>query len=122
MMNEIERKAVEMLSEEFAKVGISEVSLNLPVDAACVRAISRALAALVAEARSQQEAAAALEAARVDAERWRHARRILTVEDIESSQGMFKAFGFKSDEHENRKADAAIDRALREGGKEDSSD
>src|SRR5690606_15681516 len=57
--------------------------------------------------------AAALEAARVDAERWRHARRILTVEDIESSQGMFKAFGFKSDEHENRKADAAIDQARR---------
>lgn len=54
MMNEIERKAVELLREEFAKVGISEVSLDLPVDAACVRAISRALAALVAEARSQQ--------------------------------------------------------------------
>src|SRR5690606_27167977 len=54
------------------------------------------------------EAAAALEAAREDAERWRHARRILTVEDIESSQDMFDAFGVEGDEHENRKADAAI--------------
>lgn len=42
-MNETEKKAVELLREEFAKVGISEVSLDLPTDAACVRAISRAL-------------------------------------------------------------------------------
>src|SRR5690606_31523542 len=61
------------------------------------------------------EAAAALEAAREDAERWRHARRILTVEDIESSQDMFDAFGVEGDEHENRKADAAIDQARGKG-------
>ena len=48
---------------------------------------------------------------RADAERWRHARRILAVEDIESSQDMFDAFGAKCDEHWNRKADAAIDAA-----------
>jgi len=61
------------------------------------------------------EAAAALEAAREDAERWRHARRILTVEDIESAQDMFDAFGFEGNEHENRKADAAIDQARGKG-------
>jgi len=64
------------------------------------------------------EAAAALEAARADAERWRHARRILTVEDIESSQDMFDAFGVEGDEHENRKADAAIDQARGKAGQE----
>jgi hypothetical protein len=62
-----------------------------------------------------REAAAALEAARVDAERWRHARRILTVEDIEKSQKIFNAFGLEGNEHENRKADAAIDQARRKG-------
>jgi hypothetical protein len=61
------------------------------------------------------EAAAALEAAREDADRWRHARRILTVEDIESAQDMFDAFGLEGDEHENRKADAAIDQARGKG-------
>jgi hypothetical protein len=64
------------------------------------------------------EAAAALEAAREDAERWRHARRILTVEDIEKSQDMFDAFGLEGNEHENRKADAAIDRARGKAGQE----
>ena len=83
---------------------------------------------LIAELRARAEAsggdklleaaAAALEAAREDAERWRHARRILTVEDIESSQDMFDAFGFEGDEHENRKADAAIDQARGKGGGE----
>jgi hypothetical protein len=64
------------------------------------------------------ELADALEAAREDAERWRHARRILTVEDIESSQDMFDAFGLEGDEHENRKADAAIDQARGRAGQE----
>jgi hypothetical protein len=63
-----------------------------------------------------KKAATTLEATRVDAERWRHARRILTVEDIESAQDMFDAFGFEGDEHENRKADAAIDQARGKGG------
>jgi len=58
---------------------------------------------------------AALEAAREDAERWRHARRILTVEDIEKSQKIFDAFGLEGNEHENRKADAAIDQARGKG-------
>lgn len=62
-----------------------------------------------------REAADALEAAREDAERWRHARRILTVEDIESAQDMFDAFGLEGNEHENRKADAAIDQARGKG-------
>src|SRR5690554_2724454 len=43
----------------------------------------------------RDQLAATLEAAREDAERWRHARRILTVEDIESAQDMFDAFGFE---------------------------
>src|SRR5690606_7658064 len=64
------------------------------------------------------EAADALEAAREDAERWRHARRILTVEDIEKSQDMFDAFGLEGNEHENRKADAAIDQARGKAGQE----
>ena len=58
-----------------------------------------------------RELLAALEAAREDAERWRHARRILSVGDIESSQDILDAFGAEDDEHENRKADAAIDQA-----------
>jgi hypothetical protein len=64
------------------------------------------------------ELAAALEAAREDAERWRHARRILTVEDIEKSQKIFNAFGLEGNEHENRKADTAIDRARGKAGQE----
>lgn len=61
------------------------------------------------------EAVAALAAAQEDAERWRHARRILPVEYIETSQDMFNAFGAEGDEHESRKADAAIDRARGKG-------
>lgn len=42
-----------------------------------------------------------------DAERWRKARRIFAVEDIEKAAEEMR--GFTSTEEENRKADAAID-------------
>lgn len=42
-----------------------------------------------------------------DAERWRKARRIFAVEDIERAAEEMK--GFTATEEENKKADAAID-------------
>src|SRR5690606_15234871 len=73
-------------------VPIEEAIANAALAAACDPDTIRALLA------ERDQLAAALEAAREDAERWRHARRILTVEDIESSQDMFDAFGLEGDE------------------------
>ena len=47
------------------------------------------------------------EADRRDAKRWRKARRIFAVEDIERAAE--EMHGFESTEEENAKADAAID-------------
>ena len=56
-------------------------------------------------------AAAALEEAREDAERWRHARKLLTIDDIEGAQGAYESFGRLISEDECKRADAAIDQA-----------
>lgn len=47
-----------------------------------------------------------------DAKRWRHARRIFAIDEIETAHNMFIAFGLEGDEAENLKADAAIDAAM----------
>lgn len=57
------------------------------------------------------EAANALEAAREDAARWRHARKLLTIDDIEGAQGAFDSFGGLISEDECVRADVAIDAA-----------
>ena len=49
----------------------------------------------------------------IDAERWRHARKLLTVDDIEGAQGAFDSFGGLVSEHECLRADAAIDAAMK---------
>ena len=59
--------------------------------------------------------ARALEAAREDAERWRHARKLLTIDDIEGAQGAFDSFGGLVSEDECKRADAAIDQARGKG-------
>lgn len=46
-----------------------------------------------------------------DAARWRHARKLLTVDDIEGAQGAFDSFGGMVSEEECARADAAIDAA-----------
>jgi hypothetical protein len=52
-----------------------------------------------------------VEALTADAERWRHARKLLTVDDIEGSQGAFDSFGGLVSEDECKRADSAIDAA-----------
>lgn len=47
-----------------------------------------------------------------DAKRWRHARKLLTIDDIEGAQGAFDSFGGLVSEHECLRADAAIDAAM----------
>lgn len=61
------------------------------------------------------EAADALEAAREDAKRWRHARKLLTFDDIEGAQGAYESFGKLISEDECKRADAAIDQARGKG-------
>ena len=51
-----------------------------------------------------------------DAERWRHARRILPVEYIEESQRSFEKYGLPGSEKENLAADKAIDAAIKAQG------
>lgn len=46
---------------------------------------------------------------RVDAERWRKARKILSVDDISDRYDDFVSFGRTSDEAENVRADLAVD-------------
>lgn len=46
-----------------------------------------------------------------DAGRWRHARKLLTFDDIEGAQGAFDSFGGMVSEEECARADAAIDAA-----------
>ena len=53
-----------------------------------------------------------IEALRQDAERWRHARKLLTVDDLEGAQGAFDSFGCLVSEHECLRVDAAIDAAM----------
>ena len=48
----------------------------------------------------------------IDAKRWRHARKLLTIDDIEGAQGAFDSFGGLVSEHECLRADAAIDAAM----------
>ena len=56
-----------------------------------------------------------LEAAERDAARWRHARKLLTVDDIEGAQGSYDSFGRLVSENECKRADDAIDAATQEG-------
>lgn len=49
----------------------------------------------------------------IDAKRWRHARKLLTIDDIEGAQGAFDSFGGLVSEHECLRADAAIDAAMK---------
>lgn len=64
------------------------------------------------QAQARAEAAEA-ECARLreDAERWQHARMLLTIDDIEGAQGAFDSFGQLISEEECARADAAIDAA-----------
>lgn len=62
---------------------------------------------------------AALEAAREDAERWRHARKLLTVDDIERAQQSHDHWNGLVSEDMNLKADAAIDQARGKGVKDE---
>lgn len=56
-------------------------------------------------------------ALRVDAERWRHARKLFDVDAIENCQAYYEEFCMLCSEQECVKADTAIDAArLREGG------
>lgn len=48
----------------------------------------------------------------IDAKRWRHARKLLTIDDIEGAQGAFDSFGGLVSEHECLRADAAIDAVM----------
>lgn len=73
-----------------------------PANAALIVAAVNALPSLLAE----------LEAARKDAGRWRHARKLLTVDDIEGAQGAFDSFGGIVSESECLRADTAIDTAM----------
>ena len=47
-----------------------------------------------------------------DAGRWRHARTILSIEDIERAQKDMEDYELSPQESENVKADAAIDAAI----------
>ena len=55
-----------------------------------------------------------VEALREDAERWRHARMLLTVDEIEGAQRDYESFGRLVSEEECKRADAAIDAARAE--------
>lgn len=48
----------------------------------------------------------------LDAARWRHARKILAISEIEDAQAMHARFGGQSSEAESVRADAAIDAAM----------
>ena len=52
------------------------------------------------------------ESLKKDAERWRHARNILTVDAIETAQSEYINFGLPPSESESIRADQAIDAAL----------
>lgn len=56
-------------------------------------------------------AEARAEAAEADAQRWRHARKLLAVEDVENAQAAYESFGRLVNEEECARADAAIDAA-----------
>ena len=63
--------------------------------------------------RIQAAHAREVEALRKDAARWRHARRILTIDDIEGAQGAHDSYTPPLvDEKECLRADAAIDAAM----------
>lgn len=49
-----------------------------------------------------------------DAERWRYARDILTIEAIELAQSEFIQFGLPPSEADSIRADQAIDQAMQE--------
>ncbi|HLV82929.1 MAG TPA: hypothetical protein VKY62_04055 [Devosia sp.] len=74
-----------------------------------VEALRTAAAVSAADA---NDAEREVEALRKDAERWRMARRILTVEAIEDAYSDFVNFGQLADERENIRADSAIDAAM----------
>lgn len=52
------------------------------------------------------------DALRLDAERWRHARMLFTIDDIEGRSEDLRSFGYFASEEENIRADEAIDRAI----------
>ena len=52
----------------------------------------------------------------VDAARWQHARKLLTIDDIEGMQDALESFGGLVSEDECKLADEAIDAARSKGG------
>ena len=50
------------------------------------------------------------------AARWQHARKLLTIDDIEGTQGALESFGGLVSEDESKRADEAIDAARSKGG------
>lgn len=62
--------------------------------------------------KSEQREEARLAALERDAARWRHARRLFTIDDIEGAQGAHDSFGGMVSEDECIRADAAIDAAM----------
>lgn len=55
---------------------------------------------------------AEVEACRKDAERWQHARKLLSVDDIAERQRILEAWNFLISEDECKRADEAIDAAM----------
>lgn len=53
-----------------------------------------------------------IEALMKDAGRWRHARMLFSIEDIEGRAEGLQSFGYFAAEEENEKADGAIDAAI----------
>ena len=72
-----------------------------------------AVAAVYAERDALLSRVAELE---TGAARWQHARKLLTIDDIESAQQSLEAFGGLVSEDESRRADEAIDAARSKGG------
>lgn len=83
------------------------------------RPLARKLTEAEAEIETLRTALAAsraeVEGLKKDAERWRHARRILSVLYIEDSQEKHVMWARSADEAENVKADKAIDAAMEKG-------
>lgn len=59
-----------------------------------------------------QRAEAEVEAYRKDAERWQHARKLLSVDDIAERQRTLEEWNFLISEDECKRADEAIDAAM----------
>ena len=63
--------------------------------------------------RMQDELEEYLRGLKRDADRWRHARRLFTIDDIEGAQGAHDSFGGMVSEDECIRADDAIDDAMK---------